>query len=70
MSEIVCPKCHAKNNICHIFFDNDCGTFTCAKCKTEFFFTGGVAVELGHNPNCGIYSSDEDIDENIQSLQQ
>jgi hypothetical protein len=69
MSEIVCPKCHAKNNICHIFLTMTVEHLLVLNVKQNFFY-GGVAVELGHNPNCGIYSSDEDIDENIQSLQQ
>jgi len=48
-----CPKCC--NAAAHIIIcDNDCGTFECPDCETEWHLdvTDGAAL-LGHHPECG-----------------
>jgi hypothetical protein len=46
----VCPACSQEDDI-SVVCDN-CDTFICTKCATEYYHRDGDVVE-GHDPNCG-----------------
>lgn len=48
--EHVCPSCQSTDiSIC----DNECGTFTCCQCVTEFYYDDNNQVIQGHVDTCG-----------------
>lgn len=53
-----CPKCgNAINEVTEC--DNDCGTFQCPDCETEWHLdVTDNATLLGHHPDCGIKSEE------------
>jgi hypothetical protein len=63
-----CPKCcNAADQVTDC--DNDCGTFQCPDCETEWHLdvTDNAAL-LGHHPDCGIESEVEDDGGNIEPM--
>jgi hypothetical protein len=58
MEYFECLECKTKK--LEIFIcDNDCNTFICDKCNTEFYLNDKNELTKGHNPHCGIFSDIE-----------
>jgi hypothetical protein len=57
-----CPKCCNAAEFIEVC-DNDCGTVSCPDCDTEWHLDPtDNSVLLGHHPDCGGASSDEEND--------
>lgn len=52
-----CPSC---KKISIVICDNDCHTYFCDNCNSYFYQDISGNWIVGHNPNCGVFSSDDE----------
>ena len=66
---VICPQCH-QNPIEIVICDNDCGTYSCEKCKIEFYEDRDNHIYCcGHQPHCGCCNIDKLVRQSKIKLQ-